>query len=436
MRLIKTLMTAAALVLPATVQASPPLPPATIAAIDESLSACTGGWQTIGEWKLIGPAELRADLKLLSRPSTDLTDDAGSNLYQIAKGLLFPAVGPREWVLDGSSSSLKCPARPVEAVALMEYLVGERPDEWRGATNALAWLGIAHETGVAGPVDAAKARRYFLRARIHSAGFEKGHWSDGIDQDVLGNVERAGMRPYLEALAATTRGGGARIILAEEALASDPARARELLRTPDAPALNRLIELEEAGQVPTLADAEDIAFWAEAWRTQLGYQKWARRLMKGVLLANGGLVPVASGRPTIDALRPYLDTARVSDANATRVPIPIRALVGPQGRAIYAEACRATPMNGTRTMSEDGVRLDAMRVYNHTALPKLPIARIDGRPAYGWVILPAVHFQRPQPDKLEIAFVDMPAESCAYSDMLVGQLTPAPQPSPRRESAN
>ena len=431
MRMIKPLMTAAALALPVAAQASPPMPRETIAAIGAALSECTGGWYASGSWTLVKPADLLPRTELLARPSIELADDAGMDLYKIAKGLLFPATGSQEWIPDGTSSSLKCPARPVEAVALMEYLVGEGPDDRRGATNAFDWLGLAYQTGVAGQVDPVQARRYLLRGRMHSAILVNDRWSDGIDHDPLGNIERAGMRPYLEALAATEHGGAARMILAEEALPTDPARARVLLRTLYTPALNRLLELEDAGRVPTVADAEDIAFWAEAWRTQLGFKTWGRRMLKGALLANGGVVPTAPVRPRIDELRRYLDTDIVADASATRVPMPVRALVDPRGQAIYIEACRASTLNGSRSASEDGARLDAGRLYNHTVLPKLPVATIDGRPVYGWVILPAVQFQRPQPDKLEFAFSDLPAESCVYSDILDSQITPAPPPSPR-----
>ena len=109
----------------------------------------------------------------------------------------------------------------------------------------------------------------------------------------------------------------------------------------------------------------------------------------------------------------------------------MRVLVDPTGRAIYVEACRAEPSAQSRSLSEDGVRLDAMRLYNHTALPRLPVATIEGSPGYTWVILPAVHFKRPQAGELELGFVDLPAESCAVSDILDAVLTPAPPPSPR-----
>jgi hypothetical protein len=52
-------------------------------------------------------------------------------------------------MMDGDAS-LKCPAHAKEAVALMEYLVDEKPDAWRGATNAFEWLASPINCGAAG----------------------------------------------------------------------------------------------------------------------------------------------------------------------------------------------------------------------------------------------------------------------------------------------
>ena len=405
--------------LSASAQASPPLAPETIDTIRATLAECTGGWYdtTSEDWRLIGAQDLAPRIDLLARPSTEFDDAMGEDLYAIAKGLLLPAVDPPEWIKD-KTASLKCPARPAEAVALMTYLGGEEPDEWRGYVNAFDWLGLVHERGIVGPPDPELARRYYLRSRMHSALLPNDLWSDGIDDDLIANIERAGMRPYLEALAQSERGGGARMILAEEVLASDPAKARQLLRTPYILALNRLLELEEAGRVPTVADEEDIAFWAEAWASLLGYRKWAARMLKGVRLVNGGVVPTSPDRPSADALLPYLNAERVTDAPAMRRPLPVRALVDPQGRAIYVETCRESPIPPGASVANVGVRLDAARLYDLKSLPKLTPPEIDGRPVHGWVILPAVHFQRPEEGKLRIAFANLPPESCAYSDML------------------
>lgn len=416
---INLLLAVGILAVSAAAQASPPMARDKIAAIAAVLPGCTGGWYTAGKESppLNGPTDLARRLELLSRPSTELTDEAGEDLFRIAKALLVPATGAPAWFLDGGSS-LKCPARPIEAVALMEYLVGERPDEWRGLLNAFDWLGLAYETGAAGAPDPAKARRYYLRSRMHSALSRHDRWSDGIDKNLIANIRRAGLRPYLDALAQSDRGSGpARMILAEEALSTDPIRARKLLLNPYVPSLNRLLELEDQGRVPIIADANDIAFWAEAWRTMLGYRKWASRMLQGVQRANGGTIPTSSERPSETSLRPYLDTERVADAYETRDPIPVRALVNPEGHVLYIEACRASLLASDVSPDVLKVRLDVARLYNVTKLPNLPTVKIADRPAYGWVILPAVHFQRLN-EKLDIRFADLPPERCAYSGMV------------------
>lgn len=244
---------------------------------------------------------------------------------------------PRESTdrMTDGDANLKCPAHPKEAVALMEYLVDEKPDAWRGYTNAFEWLGLAYETGAAGAKSPAKARRYYLRFRIHSGVGSEARWSDGIDGSFLGNVERAGLRPYIEALAQSNRGAGAaRLALAEAVLPTDPVAARRWLRYLDDRPLIRLLELEQQNRIPSVADGEEIAFWAEASRTLFGYRKYAARLLKAVQDVNGGVIPTSPQRPSIDFLRPHLDMAEVAETDATRDPVPVRALVTPEGRAI------------------------------------------------------------------------------------------------------
>ena len=414
-----SLLAAGLLTLSTPVAASPPLAPERVAAIEAAFSQCTGGWQSGGEWRRAGVGDSAPLIAPLSRASSELDDNAGVDLYRIAKGFLVPAVEVPDWIPD-RSSTLKCSPRPADGVAIMQYLVGDAPGELKGYSNALLWLGLAYEQGVLGAPDPGKARRYYLLSRMHGPFPQGERWSDGIDGDLLANIERAGLRPYFDRLLDEPTAGAARMILAEEVLAADPARARSLLRSDYLPALNRLVELEEQGRVPVPSDADDIAFWAKAWSTQFDFEKWAARLLKGASLANGGVLPTAPTRPSIDALRPSLDRASVTDTPAIRRPLPVRALVDPQGRAIYAETCRDTNTPFARRINAEdtAVRLDAVRLYNLAGLPRLTPPAIDGRPAYGWVILPAVQFQRPTPDKLEIAFSDLPAEACRYSDML------------------
>jgi hypothetical protein len=416
---IKLIVTTAILALSSTAEASPPMARETVDKIAAAVSACTGGWHIFdgGPSRLIGPTDLLPRLKFLSRPSAELDREAGEDLYKLAHALLTPATGAPSWLLDGVSF-LKCPPRPREAVALMEYLVGEGPDEWRGFVNAFDWLGLAYETGVMDAPQPEKARRYYLRSRLHSTYSRHDRWSDGRDRNLIANIERAGLRPYLEALARSERGAAARMILAEEALPSNPAKARRLLLNLDVPSLNRLVALEEEGRVPTIFDAADIAFWAEAWRTLTAYRKWAARLLKGARLANGGAIPTSSRRPSAATLRPNVDDPRLAGTDGTRDPIPVRALVNPEGRAIYVEACRATPRATSTPTDVLNVQLDAARLYDLTKLPSLPTASAEGRPVYTWVILPAVHFQREDGGEVKIRFANLPAERCAHSAMV------------------
>lgn len=397
--------------------ASPPMPVETIETIKAALPQCTGGWIESGKRGRVFPVDLAPRLALLSRPSVQMDQDAGQDLYQIAKGLLAPAIGTHERMMDGDAS-LKCPAHPKEAVALMEYLIGATPDERRGASNALDWLGLAYKTGASGVKDPAEARRYYLRFRMHVGVSPEAQWSDGIDNSLLGNVERAGLRPYLEALAESSKGGGAaRIALAEAALPTNPVAARQLLRYLDDRPLNRLLELEDLNRIPVAADDQEVAFWAEATRTLFGYRKYAARMMKAVKDVNGGDIPTSPSRPSIDLLRAHLDMAAAADADATRDPIPVRALVNPQGHPIYVEACSARPAQ-PMPLRNFNVQLDVARLYNVRnvdKLPKLPIVKFNGLPAYGWVILPAVHFRRVEGNSLKVDFADLPQEQCVYS---------------------
>lgn len=420
MKLLGKLVAAGMLAMPMPSQASPPMSRESIQIIAAALPECTGGWIRIGKRDPVSPIGLLPRLSLLSGPSEALDQDAGRDLYEIAKGLLAPAIGVHGTMMDGDPF-LKCPARPREAVALLEYLVDEQPDAWRGPTNAFEWLGLAYETGAAGAKDAAKARRYYLRFRIHAGAGAEARWSDGVDDSFLGNVQRAGLRPYLDALARTKRWGGqARLALAEAALPTDPMAARKWLLYLDDGPLIRLLELEQQKRIPSVANSEEIALWAEAARTLFGFRKYAARLLKAVRDVNGGVIPTSPRRPSIDRLRLHLDMASVADADSTYGPVPVRALVTPEGKAIWIEACSAQPP-GSALHVDFVNQLDAARLYNVkniAELPRLPIATIGGRPVYGWVMLPAVHFTRADDGKLEIRFADLPMKDCAYSGVV------------------
>jgi hypothetical protein len=158
----------------------------------------------------------------------------------------------------------------------------------------------------------------------------------------LGNVERAGLRPYLDALAQSKRGGGAaRLALAEAALPTDPLVARKWLRYLDDRPLIRLLELEDQKRIPVIADGEEIEFWA-------GVQNAIRIPKIFGALAQGGATggwrkhPDPPNDPSIDCC------ARISIWQVLQIPMPPATYPGPGfgdtgGARNRIEACSAHP---------------------------------------------------------------------------------------------
>lgn len=386
---------------------------------------------------MIGGAELAPRADLLALSSADLTFEQAKQIYEVAKSFLGSPADARKAMAD-PTSVLKCPAHPGLGVQIFEYLAGEAPGDLRGPINTLDWLGLAYELGLAGR-DPAKAHFFYLRGRLHGSYTPIPRWSDGRDDDPLANADRAGMLPYVDALASDPqRGAAVRMLLAERALPSDPAKARRLLQNVHERSLIRLLELEQSGQVPFVADAADIALWARATQSLFSYVRYAGRLLEGVRRANGGTIPVSAARPTIASLRPYLDFARVAYVGSARAPIPVRALVDPQGQPIYVEACLPAIPSASASFGERSLLLDAARLYNVAQterLPKLPAARIGGKPAYGWVLLPPVHFRGDAGGAQQVDFGTASPEQCRHSaivDMPPPAAPPPPPPPMRR----
>jgi hypothetical protein len=402
-------------------EASPPMAVETISSIKKTVQACTGGQYTYGTTSRkknpVDAADIIPSVDLLAKSALLLSEEQSEDIYEIGKALLAPAINRPSWFPDRTSSFLKCPTKPKEGVEIFKYLAGEAPNELRASSTVFDWLGLAYAAGVGTERDEKTSRKYHLLSRTHFPFAPSDSWSDGIDTNLVSNINRAGLRPYLEALAKGGQGAGsARIILADEALPKDAPRARNLLLYPDYLTLNRLVQLEEQGVLQIAKDGSDIDVWAEAWRNRSVYGTLSKRLLESVILANGGAIATSSKRATIGRLRPYLDMERIANADsvvyASQQPISVRALVNRQGRAIYIEPCQQKPGSSRYVAIEV---IYAARLYNVTTLPLMPISFISGRPAFGWVLLPAVHFQRDKKDKLKIEFAELPAEQCAFT---------------------
>lgn len=428
-----TLAALAFAALPVAVRAAAPLPAETVAEVAATLQQCTGvRYEGSIPAAKIGGAELAPRADLLTQPSAGLSFEQGTQIYEVAKSFLGSPPEARKAMAD-PTSILQCPPRPGLGVQIFEYLAGEAPGDLRGPTNTLDWLGLAYELGLGGR-DPIKARQFYLRGKLHGSYTPIPRWSDGRDDDPLANAARAGMQPYVDALASDPqRGAAVRMLLAEQALPSDPAKARRLLQNVHDRSLTRLLELEQAGRVPFVTDAADITLWARASQSLFGYVRYAGRLLEGVRRANGGTIPVSAARPAIASLRPHLDFARLAFAPSARAPIPVRALVDPQGQPIYVEACMAAVPAESVSFDDRRHLLGAARLYNAAQperLPKLPLSRIAGKPAYGWVLLPPVHFKGEVDGKQQIDFGTASPEQCRHSAIVDMPPPPAPPPPP------
>ena len=410
-----------------------PLDPAVAETIRAALPLCKGmasDHASRSSYAPITPTELAGRL-VFERDVASLTDTEAFFAYDAAKALAGLDKDQMKGFVDGASP-LACPPQSAAARSVFVWLAGDTPASLRGPTNSLTWLSRMTRLGIGGPADPAAVHRLDLRWRLTSGIGAPSDWSDGVDDDLLHNVERAGLRSYFDALSLhPQRGSEARRILAEPLLATDPAAARRLFLSLDNRSLTRLLELEGEGRVPFVADRADIAFWAEAARTLFGPGPLASRMIAGAKSYNGGAIPTSPVRPAIAAFKPLPVDPGDSAIGLDR-PIALRALVDPAGRPIWVESC--LPERPTSNMLVDAryAFMQAARRF-HAAdpakLPALPVARTGNRAAYGWVLLPQVQFRLGPNNTQLVEYLPANAANCVYST-----ITDMP-PLPRAPSA-
>lgn len=413
-----------------------PITPALIERVKAALAQCKYGFmrQVDGEPTVIAPSLLTPTLEAMGRKSApELSRAEVWELYEIAQRLMQPALPSTKGIPDALSRQV-CPAQPEDAAAIFEYLIAHEPDKYRGPSNILIWLARAYESGTVGSPDREKARSYHLRWEIHSKRGSVEDWSDGIDDTLIGNIDRAGLRPYLESLAEADHSSGvgtARMILAAEAIDTAPERARWLLMYDYGPALNLLLQYENEGRLTIPATREDIAFWAGV-RKGFGDQKKRERMLKAAALFNGGPVPTQATEPDPKDLARYVSLDGLYRPRAFEEPVPIRVLVDTEGRAIHGEPCRATSEKRHVMAGEMNRLVDAVQAYKVSTLPQFPVYRRGGRSLYSWVVLPAIAFEEVSEAVLAPSLTSIRVEQCKFADIpgetLVFIRPPSPPP--------
>lgn len=398
-----------------------PITPALIERVKSALPQCKYGLirRIDGQYVEVPPDILAPSVEAMGRKSApELSKEEVSELYEVATRLMKPALSRTEGIPDALGDA-SCPPLPEDGTAIFEYLIAHGPNQHRGPSNTFVWLARAYESGAVGPPNPKKARSYHLRWAIHYRLASVEDWSDGIDDDLIANIERAGLRPYLEALARADHSigvGSARMILAKEAIDMAPERARELLMYSYRPGLKLLLQYEEEGKLTPLATREEIAFWAGLRKSLRDYQL-RERMLKGAEIFNDGPIPTQTIEPNPNTLSPYTNLEGLYRPRAIEEPVPIRVLVDTEGRAIHGETCQATPEK--RVVMQGGIRqlTHAVRAYNVSTLPPFPVYRRGGRAVYSWVALPAITFEENEEGVLAPRLKSSPVEQCQFADI-------------------
>ena len=365
-----------------------------------------------------------------------MSDDDAFVFYTLAQSLVFDALpdAVRPGARD-SRAPFDCPADAELAVDTLRYLAGTGPDDLRGFINTFEWLHAATMVGAGTPQDPDAAYILELRHRMHSGGVIGERLRDLDNAALIDAIEEAGLRDYLETLATLKHGGRARIILAEERIETDPLGARASLRKLGKGTLSTVLDWEEEGKVPTPHTPEEIAVWSTAWASRKGSTRYAKRILQSVHALTDEPLRTSGQRPDIATIRDALISKPIKRLSPWRQPIPMRALVGPTGKALFIEPCSLSdPDNAYRGWSNN-IHRRALALYEMDKLPEFPrVLAADGKPTYGWVRLPAIQFERVASQSVKASLVELPDEVCEVSNagVLMPPVMAAPAPPPNR----
>lgn len=322
-------------------------------------------------------------------PQPRITTESGQDAYRIATALLWPALKPVDsaWAAKPWTT---CPTDAAAGVRLLQWIVGEGGSDRLWPTNALFWLGLAARDGAGMPADAARARLYFLHARIAglmTLGPE--YWGESKDETLETALARPAARRLLdlEVAAGTTE---AQLVLADLVARSGPKRARALIeaaaREPDYRTARRLAAAQLSG-LGAPPDPVAAAITLALVGRQQGVPAYDEMIAAAVT-HNGEPIPEATDKPTLDMLggRGWLDAGMAGvRLDSLRGKVSSRGLLAPDGRVIFVEVTQL----GLRRTSLGAATL---AVYAPKRLPKLPPHLVAGRPVFAWVTLPTINW--------------------------------------------
>lgn len=389
----------AALLLGAPALAADPLryTEAETAALRAAAETCTGGYYRSGrDPAQVTAADMRARLPEPTDPPGFRPDeDRASDMYRIALGLLRPALPEAPRAQDPGRPWLTCKWDAVVGARLMAWLVGDGYGQLAGWTNSLYWLGQAYRQGVGVPQDAERARTLLLLARIRGdLNLTAEDWGRTPDETLEAALKAPAGRQMLEAAARLPGNPEAKLLLARQLKASEPARARAVLEAAATsmwiPANTELGNFRRDG----IGGPRDLVGAVE---------QFARITQRSASNTSTGEAMLAAARayngtqktiPTVDpppGLADFGGRAALPRSDEPLFPSPrgsspARALLAPDGRILFTELL--SPKEGFSQ-----VDIDTLWIWRPDRLPRLAPWKVDGRAVFAWVPLPTLPYE-------------------------------------------
>ena len=281
------------------------------------------------------------------------------------------------------------------------------------------------------PMSAAEARAYFLKATLFAHGQlnfplkPAKFWSDGQDNDILANIKRQGLQPYFDRAMAGQSGYFIRLFQAEMFAQSNPVATRQLLMSDNPYDPLILLNLERKGLISASDTENDLAYWRNLvqrstplYLARHGSDLW-EKIASIAMRLNEFTISVSAARPTV--AQAYVPQGRRSPKgfDPAKLPVSMRALIAPDGSALFIVPCNDKNGDLDADPMEDRVRFAEFAQKARANLKPLTPLMVEGRKVYSWVVLPGT----------------APAETtrdCTAHPLLNKYAVPPPEPAPIR----
>ncbi len=374
-----------------------------IAALQQSAASCHGGYIQFlnGDTHHVTVAEIVENLSVLADP-VDIrpNPEQARKLYDLAQGLLMPALLESPRALDGGKIGFDCKPDGVAGARLMTYLVGDGLAGLAGPTNSIYWLGQAYRQGVGVPRDPEHGRVLLLQSRVRgNIRLTADDWGRKPSDKLNDILREPAARRYLESAAQLkVKGQVAQELLGDLLVAENPMRARSLIEESAGygwrPAIEKLAQMKRDGIGGPRDTVGATIEYAKLAQGQYVPNVWLDQMVSTALAYNAplGEIPIVTPAPTLLEMggrallpKPEENASFISMRDST----PARALLAPDGRIVFTMLVK----EGAGSSNVD----NATRwIWRPDRLPKMkPYVDAGGRAVFAWVPLPALAFEPP-----------------------------------------